>query len=128
MFTLEQINDIHDKYANSDTLVQYLSALKAIGVRTYDSYITDEHSEYVGEDGQKVVSPPIHKKLSIAATRNRENFMRYLRLHEQGKTSYEEMSQGLAESGVEKWTFDTNKMTLTYFDKAGELFLVEDIK
>jgi len=32
MFTLEQINDIHDRLGNADTLSQYLEALKNIGV------------------------------------------------------------------------------------------------
>jgi hypothetical protein len=43
MFT---INQIHDTYGRAATLAQYLQALRAIGVETYDSYITDGHSEY----------------------------------------------------------------------------------
>jgi len=35
MFTLEQINDIHDRLGNADTLSQYLEALKNIGVGKY---------------------------------------------------------------------------------------------
>jgi uncharacterized protein YbcV (DUF1398 family) len=38
-----------------------------------------------------------------------------------------EMSRGLADSGVEKWTFDTHKMTITYYDKDGTELLVEAI-
>ena len=34
------------------------------------------------------------------------------------------MSKGLADSGIEKWTFDTNKMTITYYDKGGNEILV----
>jgi uncharacterized protein YbcV (DUF1398 family) len=37
------------------------------------------------------------------------------------------MSKGLADSGVKKWTFDTNNMTLTYYDKAGNEMLAEAI-
>jgi uncharacterized protein YbcV (DUF1398 family) len=40
-------------------------------------------------------------------------------LHNQGKTSYLEMSKGLAESGIEKWIFDTNRMTIAYYDREG---------
>jgi uncharacterized protein YbcV (DUF1398 family) len=47
-----------------------------------------------------------------------ENYLE-LDLHKQHKTTYLEMSKGLANSGIEKWTFDTNKMTITYYDKEG---------
>jgi hypothetical protein len=35
------------------------------------------------------------------------------------------MSRGLAESGIEKWTVDTNRMTVTFYDKAGNEILIE---
>ena len=128
MFTLEQINDIHHHLGNAETLSQYLEALKNIGVDKCDSFLTDGHSEYFGKGGHKVVSPPVHEKLSIADASNRESFLNHLDLHNQGKTNYLEMSKGLADSGIEKWTFDTNKMTITYYDKDGTEILVEAIK
>ncbi len=128
MFTLKQIDDIHDSLGNAETLLQYVQALSAIGVQKYDSYLTDGHSEYVGERGYTLSSPPVHDKLSIADTTDRENFLKHLKLHEQGKTSYIEMSQGLAQSGIEKWTVDTRKMTMIFYDKAGSEMLVEAIK
>ena len=128
MFTLEQINNIHDRLGEAETLPQYLEALKNIGVDKYDSFITDGHSEYFGKGGHKIVSPPVHEKLSIAETSNRESFLKHLNLHNQGKTNYLEMSKGLADSGIEKWTFDTNKMTIAYYDKDGNEMLVEAIK
>jgi uncharacterized protein YbcV (DUF1398 family) len=128
MFTLEQINDIHDRFGNADTLSQYLEALKNIGVDTYDSFITDGHSEYFSKDGYKVVSPPVHEKISIAEICDRESFIKHLYLHNQGETNYMEMSKGLANSGIEKWTFDTNKMTIAYYDTVGNKILVETIK
>jgi uncharacterized protein YbcV (DUF1398 family) len=128
MFTLEQINDIHDRLSKAETLSQYLEALKSIGVDKCESFITDGHSEYFGKGGHKVVSPPAHEKLSIAETRNRESFLEHLNLHSQGKTTYLEMSKGLADSGIEKWTFDTNKMRITYYDRDGNEILVEAIE
>jgi hypothetical protein len=47
MFTLEQINEIHDRLGRAESLAQYVKALNALGVETYDSYIMDGHSEYV---------------------------------------------------------------------------------
>lgn len=128
MFTLEQINNIHDRLGNAETLAQYLEALKNIGVDKYDSFITDGHSEYFGKGGHQVVSPAVHEKLSIAEISNRESFLKHLDLHSEGKTNYLEMSKGLADTGIEKWTFDTNKMTIAYYDRDGNEILVEAIK
>jgi len=125
--TLDQINDIHDRLGNAETLAAYVGALKALGIEKYDSYLTDGHSDYFGVHGEKVSSPPAHDKLSIAETSNKDTFLKHLKLHEQGKTSYVEMSQGLAESGIEKWTVDTNQMTMIFYDKAGNEMLVETI-
>lgn len=128
MFTLEQITDIHDRLGNAETITQYLQALRSIGVDTCDSFVADGHSEYGGENGQKVVSPPLHETLTVAQTSNREKLLEQLDLHNQGNTSYLEMSKGLAESGVEKWSFDTIAMTLTYYDQAGHELFAEAIQ
>jgi uncharacterized protein YbcV (DUF1398 family) len=128
MFTLEQIDDIHTRLGNAETLLDYVRALKAIGVQKYDSYVTDGHSEYFGEQGHTVIAPPVHPPLSIAETSSRENFLAHLKLHEQGRTSYLEMSAGLAESGIEKWTVDTSRETMIFYDKAGNEMLVERIE
>ena len=128
MFNLEQINRIHDHLGRAATLPQYLEALRAIGVDKCDSFITDGHSEYFGKEGHKVISSSAHEELKIAEISNREEFLKHLNLHSQRKTSYLEMSRGLANSGIEKWTFDTNKMTMTYYDKGGNVMLIEEIK
>jgi uncharacterized protein YbcV (DUF1398 family) len=127
VFTLEQINDIHDRLGNADTLVQYLQALNAIGVERADSFIVDGHSVHVGENGHTVVTAPAHETLTISETSSREGLIEHLRLHSEGTTSYVEMSKGLAESGVERWSFDTNRLTIAYYDKAGNKMLVEPV-
>ncbi len=128
MFTIEQINDLHARLGKAETLIEYVRALNAIGIEKYDSYLTDGHSEYFGKRDHKVISPPAHDKLSIAEKSNRENFLKHLELHEQGKTTHIEMSKGLAVSGIEKWTVDTSKITMIFYDKAGSEMLVERIK
>ena len=127
MFTLEQIDDIHDRFGRQDTIEQYLRALNAIGVQRSDSFLADGHSEYFGKGGETVVTPPAHEVLAIAGTSNRDRLVQSLALHTQGKTSYLEMSQGLAQSGVEKWTFDTSALTIAYYDKAGNELLTEAV-
>jgi hypothetical protein len=59
MFTIEQINDLHARLGSARTLPEYVRALKVLGVERYDSYLADGHSEYFGQGGQRVVSPPV---------------------------------------------------------------------
>ena len=127
MFTIEQINDIHDRLGSAKTLAEYVRALKALGVERYDSYLADGHSEYFGQGGHTVVSPPVHEVLPVAATGQRETFLQHLDRHERRETTYLEMSRGLAQSGIEKWTVDTGRMTMTFYDKAGTEMLFEQI-
>jgi len=75
-----------------------------------------------------VISSSAHEELKIAEISDREDFIKHLNLHNQRKTSYLEMSRGLANSGVEKWTFDTNKLTMTYYDQGGNVMLLEEIR
>jgi uncharacterized protein YbcV (DUF1398 family) len=92
------------------------------------AYSADGHSEYFGQGGETVVSPPMHEVLAVAATSSRDGLVEHLARHGQGKTSYVEMSRGLAQSGVEKWTFDTSALTIAYYDKAGNELLVEAVR
>ena len=127
MFTIEQINDAHDRLGDAATLPEYVRALNSIGVETYTSYVSDGHSEYFGRGGYAITSPPVHRRLTISDTSNREQCLEHLNLHDQQKTTYMEMSKGLAESGIEKWTVDTNRRTMTFYDKAGDALLIEPI-
>ena len=81
MFTLDQMNDIHERLGKQATLPEYLRALNSIGVEKYDSFLSDGHSEYFGIGNQKVVSPRVHEKLTIAVPSNRENLIKHLNLH-----------------------------------------------
>ncbi len=126
MFTIEQINGLHTRFGRAETLGEYVMALNAIGVERYDSYLTDGHTEFFGGNHQ-VNSPPAHDYLPIASRSDKEKFFQHLSLSEQGKSTYLKMSKGLAESGIEKWTVDTGKSTMTFYDYAGNEMLVESI-
>jgi uncharacterized protein YbcV (DUF1398 family) len=127
MFTIEQINDVHEKLGSMNTFLSYVMALKQLGIEKADSYLVDGHSQYFGAGGYCIESDPVHEKLLIADNSNKESFLCHLSLHEQGKTDYLAMSRGLAESGIEKWTIDTNAVTIAYYDKEGIPLLVESI-
>ena len=127
MFTLDQIEDLHARLGSAKTLAEYVRALKVLGVERYDSYLADGHSEYFGQGGDRVVSPPVHEVFPIAESGQKEAFLEHLDRHERRETSYLEMSRGLAQSGIEKLTVNTDRMTMTFYDKVGTEMLVEQI-
>ncbi|MFG1813468.1 DUF1398 domain-containing protein [Kribbella sp. NPDC049174] len=127
MFTLEQVDEIHDRLGSASTLAAYLEALRGIGVTTSDSYLTDGHTTYYGDDGHQLSTAAAHEVFPIAATSDTTALTEALRLHEEQVTSYVEMSRALAAAGVEKWTFDTHALTITYYDRAGTALLSEQI-
>jgi uncharacterized protein YbcV (DUF1398 family) len=127
MFTLEQINELHDRYGSASTFHKYAEGLAELGVIHADTFVSDGHSEYFGAKGHTVTSPAVHDLFLIADSSSKAAFEKHLRAHEQGKTSYLEMSRGLADSGVEKWVLDTKKMTLSFVGTAGEVLLSEEV-
>lgn len=127
VFTLEQVTEIHDRLGHEETLVEWLEELRAVGVRTCDSFLEDGHSTYFGADGHAVSSGPAHETLIVADTCDREGVIEYVRRLGETKPDYVEMSRHLAESGVAKWTFDTTKLTIAYYDKAGDELEVEAV-
>jgi uncharacterized protein YbcV (DUF1398 family) len=128
MFTIEQSNDFHDRSGSAKTFTEYVLALKARGVERSDSYLCDGHSEYFGPCGRGVVSPPVHEVLAVAETGEREIFLEHLRRHERRETTYLQMSRGLAQSAIEKWTVYPDRITMTFYDKTGREMLVELIE
>jgi uncharacterized protein YbcV (DUF1398 family) len=127
VFTVEQIEELHGRLGNAETLSHYVRALAALGVERYDSFVFDGHSEYLGYEAQLVISDAVHEELTVAESSDRDEFFDHLRRHEQGETSYLEMSTGLADSGIERWTVDTHAMTMTFYDRSGGVLLVEQI-
>jgi uncharacterized protein YbcV (DUF1398 family) len=66
--------------------------------------------------------------LVIGDTSDADPARRHLDLHNNGQTSYLEMSQGLAASGVDKWTVDAQRVTFTCVDKHGNELLAEAVE
>lgn len=123
MFTLQQVGEIHDTLGKATTLRAYLEALSAIGVESAISFIADGHTEFRGKNDHVVVSPAAHGTFVVAEVSNLEQFHEALK-----EKNYEQMSKALAEAGVEKWIFDTQALTITYYDKPGNTLLQENIK
>ena len=127
MFTLEQIKAAHSKVKSGADFPAYIREIKELGVSHYEAHVHDGHVKYHGAGDYIVKSPGRYEPLTIAATPDMEKFKAELLAHQQGKTDYVQFIHMCAETGVEKWEVLMDKMTCTYFDKAGREVLVERI-
>ncbi|WP_353126338.1 DUF1398 domain-containing protein [Parapedobacter pyrenivorans] len=127
MFTVEQIKAAHSKVKSGADFPSYIKEIKALGVTCYETFVTDGHTDYYGENDYKTISPARYEPFTIAAKCNKEQFKIDLRKHQQGKTDYPTFIGMSAKLGVEKWAVCMEKMTCTYYDNAGNEILVEEI-
>lgn len=98
-----------------------------IGVISYDTYVADGHADYYGANDYKTTSTAKYAPLAIAETTDLEQFKADLKAHQQGKTDYLTFIEMCARFGIEKWAVCLEKLTCTYYDKAGNEVLAEKI-
>ncbi len=127
MFTIEQIKQAHSKVKSGKDFPLYIQEIKSLGVIGYDTFVSDGHTDYFGNENFKTSSEAKYESLTIATTADTEKFKADLKAHQQGKTDYPTFCIDCAKSGIEKWHVSMDKMTCTYFDKAGNTILVESI-
>lgn len=127
MFTVEQIKAAHSKVKSGADFPSYIREIKALGVTHYEAYVTDGHMEYHGAENYTVTAPAKYEPLEIAGNSKAEEFKAGLEAHQQGKTDFLTFIQMCATLGIEKWAISMEKMTCTYYDKAGNVILVEAI-
>lgn len=127
MFTLEQIKTAHSKVKSGADFPAYIQEIKSFGLTYYETFVTDGHIVYFGENDFQVAAPAKYEPLSVADVCNAEQFKADLLAHQQGKTNYLTFCNDCAKSGIEKWAVCFDKMTCTYFDKANNEILVEQI-
>ncbi len=127
LFTLDDIKAAHAKVKTGADFPNYIQALIQLGVKKYDSFVSDGHAIFFGDENHQVVSGPMYAALPVAGTGNTGLFKQYLESHQQGRTDYASFCKHAAETGVEKWTVDLNRMTCTYYDTANTNMLEEQI-
>lgn len=127
MFTVEQINAANAKVKSGADFPKLVQELIALGITSNDVYVRDGHAEYFGKDDYSVSSGANYSPLEIAEKSDSAKLKNYLKIHQQGQTDYPTFCRHSAETGVEKWTIDFDKLTCTYFDKAGNEMLSENI-
>jgi uncharacterized protein YbcV (DUF1398 family) len=127
MFTVEQIKQAHSKVKSGADFPGYIQDLKSLGVTWYNTIVSDGHSEYSGKDNYKINSEAKYEPLVVSEQSSKEDFISHLKKHQRGETDYPAFCNDCAETGIEKWNVDINKMTCTYYDRNGNEMLVEQI-
>ncbi len=127
MFTLQQIKEAHAKVKSGADFPQYMQDIIALGVTSFETFVFDNHTHYYGQHNFKITSEGFKETLSVADDCNSEQFQSDLKAHQQGHTDYITFLKDCAQSGIEKWVVVMDKMTCTYYDKAGNAVLVETI-
>jgi uncharacterized protein YbcV (DUF1398 family) len=127
MFTVEQIRLAHSKVKSGADFPAYIQDLKELEVTYYETFVEDGHTDYYGANDYKTSTTAKYDTLAISATSNEEQFVTDLKTHQQGKTDYLTFCNDCAKSGVKKWEVCMDKMTCTYYDKAENEILVEQI-
>jgi uncharacterized protein YbcV (DUF1398 family) len=125
MFTLQQIQQAHDKVKSGADFPKYIQEIKIIGVLGFETWVVDSHTNYFGKNDFQIQSQPMYEQLTIADSSDKDKFQHCLKIHQQGETDYFTFCQHCAETGIEKWFVDLEKMTCTYFDKVGNEILFE---
>ena len=127
MFTIEHIKAAHSKVKSGADFPAYIQDIKKLGVTFYETFVIDGHTDYYGKNDYKASSVARYEALTIATTTNTEQFKVDLKAHQQGKTDYQTFIRMCASFGIEKWAVCMGKMTCTYYDKAGNEILIEQI-
>lgn len=127
MFTLQQIKQAHDKVQTGADFPNYIQDLINLGVRGYDTLVNDGHVAYYDSNDDSVSTDKKYDEIKIASTANKERFIEFLVMHQDGQTDYFTLCQQAAQSGIAKSRIDIIEMTCTYFDAAGDAIVIEKI-
>ena len=127
MFTTAQIHAAHSKVKSGADFPAYIREIKALGVTHYESYVADGHVDYHGANNHTAQVPAKYDPLLIATTASPEPFKAELKTHQQGQTDFLTFIKMCATFGIEKWQVSIDNMSCTYYDKAGNEVLVEQI-
>lgn len=127
MFTVKQIEKAHSKVKSGADFPNYIQEIKKLGVKSFETLVKNSQTEYFGEDGFTTKSEPKYSDFIIEDQSDKEKFSQYLKSHQRGETDYMKFCQDCAETGIKKWFVDLDKFTCTYYDKAGNMILTEEI-
>lgn len=127
MFTIEQIKDAHSKVKSGADFPNYIQDLIILGVKGYDTFVNDGHVQYYGVNNYTVTSDEKYDLITIAVSANKERFIEFLVMHQDGQTDYLTFCNHAGQCGIARWRVDIIEMTCTYFDQSNAEILIEKI-
>lgn len=127
MFTVEQIEQAHEKVKSGADFPKYIEEIKGLGVICFVTWVKDSRTEYFGENNFNTNSKSKYDELIISKNSDRKSFQTRLKKHQKGETDYLTFCKDCAKTGIEKWIVRLDEMTCIYYDKAGNEILVEQI-
>lgn len=127
MFTIEQIKEAHSKVKSGADFPNYIQDLIILGVKGYDTFVSDGHVAYYGVNNYNVTSEEKYDAIKIASSPNKERFIEFLVMHQDGQTDYMTFCSHAGQCGIARWRVDIIEMTCTYFDSSDNPILIEKI-
>ena len=127
MFTIEQIEQAHEKVKSGADFPKYIQEIEDLGVTGFETWVCDSHTVYFGRNNHSTKSKSKYVELIISEISDKENFKTQLKQHQQGKTDYFTFCKDCAETGVEKLVVSLDAMTCIYYNKSGAEILKEQI-
>lgn len=127
MFSKQQIDLAESKVKSGTDYPQLVQELKELGVLAYDHYVADGSNLYYGDRGHSVVTDHGQGRIVVNESSSADKLKQALKIHQSGETDYPTFCAQAGEAGVEKWACDLAKMTVSYFDKAGQVLATEEI-
>lgn len=127
MFTVKQIEEAHNKMTSGADFPKYIQEIKQLGVTSFETFVNDGHTIYFGDNDYKTISEPLYHSLVIKNESDKIQFINYLKMHQKGKTDFFTFCNHCAETGIEKWIMNLDKMTCTYYNTKNHEILIEEI-
>jgi uncharacterized protein YbcV (DUF1398 family) len=127
MFTITQIKEAHSRVQSGADFPAYIQDLIALGVKGYDTFVNDGHVEYFGADNFRAVATETYTNIPIVPSANKERFIEFLVMHQDGQTDYLTFCNHAAQCGIAQWSVNIIEMTCTYLDQSGAAILIEKI-
>lgn len=127
MFTIAQIEEAHSKVKTGADFPLYIQEIIQLGVQGYDTFVNDGHVEYFGVNDYRTAVPKTYDNISISPIANKERFLEFLVMHQDGQTNYLTFCNHAAQCGIAKWSVNIIEMTCTYFDTSDSPILIEKI-
>ena len=127
MFSIDQIKAAHAKVKTGTDFPKYIQEIIELGVKGYDTIVTDGRVSYYGDNDFEVSSEKKYDAIPITTVANKERFIEFLLMHQDGQTDYPTFCQHAAICGIAKWRVDIIEMTCTYYDIANNPILIEKI-